>query len=160
MYTYMHVIQFVNKMDHVSIMLQDISNNTSSNILIIVLILQEVNTNVRVEYFNLLTVTLYNYLWELLPDDFGREIIGQNAQLSLDFEILNQINNLYTDYLFQSAYNEQSNDLYFFVQELAKHIDDYTATYEPDDQLEWSLVLGEIRAFIEVSKYTVLLIKS
>ena len=36
-------------------------------------------------------------------------------------------------------------------QELAKHIDDYTTTYEPDDQLEWSLVLGEIRAFIEVS---------
>lgn len=37
-----------------------------------------------------------------------------------------------------------------FVQELAKQIDDYTATYGPDDQLEWSLVLGEIRAFIEV----------
>ena len=36
------------------------------------------------------------------------------------------------------------------LQELAKQIDDYTATYEPDDQLEWSLVLGEIRAFIEV----------
>jgi len=35
------------------------------------------------------------------------------------------------------------------VRELAKHIDDYTATYEPEDQLEWSLVLGEIRAFIE-----------
>jgi Protein SCAI len=37
------------------------------------------------------------------------------------------------------------------LQELAKQIDDYTATYGPDDQLEWSLVLGEIRAFIEVS---------
>ena len=37
-----------------------------------------------------------------------------------------------------------------YVQELAKQIDDYTATYGPDDQLEWSLVLGEIRAFIEV----------
>ena len=36
-------------------------------------------------------------------------------------------------------------------RELAKQIDDYTTTYEPDDQLEWSLVLGEIRAFIEVS---------
>jgi hypothetical protein len=36
------------------------------------------------------------------------------------------------------------------LQELAKQIDDYTATYGPDDQLEWSLVLGEIRAFIEV----------
>ena len=40
--------------------------------------------------------------------------------------------------------------LYLCLQELAKQIDDYTATYEPDDQLEWSLVLGEIRAFIEV----------
>jgi len=37
------------------------------------------------------------------------------------------------------------------LQELAKQIDDYTATYGPDDQLEWSLVLGEIRAFIEVT---------
>ncbi|XP_023244550.1 protein SCAI-like, partial [Centruroides sculpturatus] len=35
------------------------------------------------------------------------------------------------------------------VRELAKQIDDYTATYEPEDQLEWSLVLGEIRSFIE-----------
>ncbi|XP_023244559.1 protein SCAI-like [Centruroides sculpturatus] len=34
-------------------------------------------------------------------------------------------------------------------KELAKQIDDYTATYEPEDQLEWSLVLGEIRSFIE-----------
>ena len=42
------------------------------------------------------------------------------------------------------------NVLLFIYQELAKHIDDYTATYEPEDQLEWSLVLGEIRAFIEV----------
>ena len=41
------------------------------------------------------------------------------------------------------------NDTLWF-QELAKQIDDYTATYEPEDQLEWSLVLGEIRAFIEV----------
>ena len=41
-------------------------------------------------------------------------------------------------------------------QELAKQIDDYTATYEPDDQLEWSLVLGEIRAFIEVSTTTLI----
>jgi len=37
------------------------------------------------------------------------------------------------------------------VRELAKHIDDYTATYEPDDQLEWNLVLSEIKSFIEVS---------
>ena len=35
------------------------------------------------------------------------------------------------------------------VRELAKHIDEYTATYEPEDQLEWSLVLGEIKSFIE-----------
>ena len=35
------------------------------------------------------------------------------------------------------------------VRELAKHIDEYTATYEPDDQLEWSMVLSEIKAFIE-----------
>uniref|UniRef100_T1J794 Protein SCAI n=1 Tax=Strigamia maritima TaxID=126957 RepID=T1J794_STRMM len=35
------------------------------------------------------------------------------------------------------------------VRELAKQIDDYTATYEPEDQLEWSLVLAEIKAFIE-----------
>ncbi|XP_074654987.1 protein SCAI-like isoform X2 [Tubulanus polymorphus] len=35
------------------------------------------------------------------------------------------------------------------VRELAKQIDDYTTTYDPEDQLEWSLVLGEIRAFIE-----------
>lgn len=27
--------------------------------------------------------------------------------------------------------------------------DEYTTTYEPEDQLEWSLVLGEIRAFVE-----------
>ncbi|GFV61782.1 protein SCAI [Trichonephila clavipes] len=33
--------------------------------------------------------------------------------------------------------------------ELAKQIDDYTSTYEPEDQLEWSLVLGEIKSFIE-----------
>jgi len=35
------------------------------------------------------------------------------------------------------------------VRELSKHIDEYTATYEPDDQMEWSLVLGEIKSFIE-----------
>ena len=28
-------------------------------------------------------------------------------------------------------------------------LDEYTATYEPDDQMEWSLVLGEIKSFIE-----------
>lgn len=35
------------------------------------------------------------------------------------------------------------------VRELATLIDDYTSAYEPEDQLEWSLVLGEIRSFIE-----------
>jgi len=35
------------------------------------------------------------------------------------------------------------------VRELSKQIDEYTTTYEPEDQLEWSLVLGEIKAFIE-----------
>ncbi|XP_050403884.1 protein SCAI isoform X1 [Patella vulgata] len=35
------------------------------------------------------------------------------------------------------------------VRELAKQIDDYTSTYEPEDQMEWNLVLGEIKAFIE-----------
>jgi len=35
------------------------------------------------------------------------------------------------------------------VRELAKNIDEYNATYEPDDQMEWSLVLGEIKAFID-----------
>jgi Protein SCAI len=34
-------------------------------------------------------------------------------------------------------------------QELSKHVDEYTSTYEPDDQLEWSLVLGEIKSFLE-----------
>lgn len=44
------------------------------------------------------------------------------------------------------------------VRELAKHIDDYTATYEPDDQLEWNLVLSEIKSFIEVCENIVPLI--
>ena len=28
-------------------------------------------------------------------------------------------------------------------------MDEYTSAYEPDDQLEWSLVLGEIKSFLE-----------
>ena len=40
------------------------------------------------------------------------------------------------------------------MQELAKHIEDYTTVYEPDDQLEWSLVLSEIKAFIEADNLT------
>ncbi|XP_039287520.1 protein SCAI isoform X1 [Nilaparvata lugens] len=35
------------------------------------------------------------------------------------------------------------------VMELDKQIVDYTSTYEPDDQLEWSLVLDEIKSFIK-----------
>nr|CAH0100930.1 unnamed protein product [Daphnia galeata] len=35
------------------------------------------------------------------------------------------------------------------VRELSKYVDEYTSTYEPDDQLEWSLVLGEIKSFLE-----------
>ncbi|XP_050702874.1 protein SCAI-like isoform X2 [Eriocheir sinensis] len=35
------------------------------------------------------------------------------------------------------------------VRELSKQIDEYTATYEPEDQLEWSLVLAEIKSFID-----------
>lgn len=34
-------------------------------------------------------------------------------------------------------------------KELSKYVDEYTSTYEPDDQLEWSLVLGEIKSFLE-----------
>ena len=39
------------------------------------------------------------------------------------------------------------------VRELAKHIEDYSSTYEPDDQLEWSLVLSEIKSFIDVRNH-------
>lgn len=35
------------------------------------------------------------------------------------------------------------------IIELDRHIADYTSTYEPDDQIEWSLVLDEIKAFIQ-----------
>jgi len=43
------------------------------------------------------------------------------------------------------------------TQELAKQIDDYTVTYDPDDQLEWSLVLSEIKSFIEVLNAVIVL---
>ncbi|KAK9703935.1 Protein SCAI [Popillia japonica] len=35
------------------------------------------------------------------------------------------------------------------IVELDRHIADYTSTYEPEDQYEWTMVLDEIRAFIE-----------
>lgn len=34
------------------------------------------------------------------------------------------------------------------VLELERHITDYTSTYEPEDQIEWSLVLDEIKTFV------------
>jgi hypothetical protein len=46
------------------------------------------------------------------------------------------------------------NTVFFWLQkELAKHIDDYTNTYEPDDEVEWNVVLNEIRSFIDVSEF-------
>ena len=35
------------------------------------------------------------------------------------------------------------------VRELSSQIDDYVSSYEPEDQLEWSIVLSEIKMFIE-----------
>lgn len=35
------------------------------------------------------------------------------------------------------------------VQELDAQIADYSSTYEPDDQVEWNLVLDEIKAFVK-----------
>ena len=38
---------------------------------------------------------------------------------------------------------------YFPARELAKHIDEYNSTFDPEDRVEWSLVLLEVKAFIE-----------
>ncbi|XP_006814822.1 protein SCAI-like, partial [Saccoglossus kowalevskii] len=38
------------------------------------------------------------------------------------------------------------------IQELNKQIEEYTSLYEPEDQLEWQLVLGEIRSFIDAEQ--------
>ena len=35
------------------------------------------------------------------------------------------------------------------AQELGRHVEEYTSTYKPEDQLEWSMVLSEIHSFIE-----------
>jgi len=35
------------------------------------------------------------------------------------------------------------------VVELDKQIADYTSTYEPEDQLEWTVVLDEIKSFVK-----------
>lgn len=37
------------------------------------------------------------------------------------------------------------------LQDLGKQIDDYTSTYQPEDQNEWKTVLSEIREFEDVS---------
>lgn len=42
------------------------------------------------------------------------------------------------------------------VQELDAQIVDYTSTYEPDDQLEWNLVLDEIKAFVKAESAVVI----
>ena len=39
---------------------------------------------------------------------------------------------------------------FIILKELQTQIEDYTLTYEPEDQMEWSLVVGEINAFLEV----------
>jgi len=46
---------------------------------------------------------------------------------------------------------ESVSFLFDLFKELTKQIDDYTGTYEPEDHMEWNLVLAEIKAFIEVS---------
>lgn len=35
------------------------------------------------------------------------------------------------------------------VQELDAQIADYTSTYEPEDQVEWNMVLEELKAFVK-----------
>lgn len=37
------------------------------------------------------------------------------------------------------------------LQELSEEIEDYTQRFNTEDQLEWSLVLQEVAAFVEVS---------
>ena len=41
------------------------------------------------------------------------------------------------------------------LQDLGKQIDDYTSTYQPEDQNEWKTVLSEIREFEDVSKLVI-----
>lgn len=36
------------------------------------------------------------------------------------------------------------------LQELSEEIEDYTRRFNTEDQLEWSLVLQEVAAFVEV----------
>lgn len=37
------------------------------------------------------------------------------------------------------------------LQELSEEIEDYTQRFNTEDQLEWSLVLQEVAAFVEVT---------
>lgn len=39
-------------------------------------------------------------------------------------------------------------------QELSEEIEDYTRRFNTEDQLEWSLVLQEVAAFVEVTTPT------
>lgn len=43
------------------------------------------------------------------------------------------------------------------IAELDRHIADYTSTYEPDDQIEWTLVLDEIKGFISADSLVTVL---
>ena len=35
------------------------------------------------------------------------------------------------------------------IKDLQKHIEDYSSIYEPEDRLEWQLVVSEVKAFLE-----------
>ena len=91
----------------------------------------------------------YEGIWPSFPHKqweaaFGRIIRYDLIKLQVEFMLYFQ----YTILL------DSSTKLWFgLFQELAKQIDDYTGTYEPEDQMEWNLVLGEIKAFIEVPKF-------
>lgn len=41
--------------------------------------------------------------------------------------------------------------LLLWLQELSEEIEDYTQRFNTEDQLEWSLVLQEVAAFVEVT---------
>lgn len=35
------------------------------------------------------------------------------------------------------------------IKDLQKHIEDYSSIYEPEDRLEWQLVVSEVKSFLE-----------
>uniref|UniRef100_A0A914WM33 Protein SCAI n=1 Tax=Plectus sambesii TaxID=2011161 RepID=A0A914WM33_9BILA len=37
------------------------------------------------------------------------------------------------------------------VRELSRHVEEYIQSFDPEDQLEWTLILTEIKSFVEVS---------